>query len=226
MRKLVTCTLWMFAVLAALAFVGQPAYGQDAEENESKPAEAASGENGAEAEEPDPYEVPEGTAEELLEYIAEVRKQPMRARSFEEFQAIQIKLQGAVLTAAERALAAEPTDEQMEAAYAAKLAALMVRLKYGRTDEIVAKMKALPDTLKEAGLDVLARRAQRTLVGDELGELRTVDADRADELLDTLAAFLDDHVSDILDPFVGCETAAAVQAFAPSTGRTPLSRLP
>jgi len=63
----------------------------------------------------DPFQVPEGTADELIEFIIQVQKVKAKGMSEEARMQNTTRIAGAVVTAAERVLVQKPSDEQAEA---------------------------------------------------------------------------------------------------------------
>ena len=103
---------------AAVLTGGVAAHAQDKPTATKKPAAALT--EKSEEETKDPYEVPEGTPEEILEFIEELQEDRPRFKSREEMIQHVVKVQKATITAGDRLLADKDVDEET-AAEAAEL---------------------------------------------------------------------------------------------------------
>ncbi|MCP5112899.1 MAG: hypothetical protein GY953_18900, partial [bacterium] len=83
--------------------------------------------------EPDPFAVPEGTPEEMFEFLHGLKSQQPPARDPESVKAFMKKLGQAVATASDRILAAKPSEEQASEAVQYKLAGLSLLEQSGDT---------------------------------------------------------------------------------------------
>ena len=127
-RSLVTCSIaTLLVLLIGLARPMTPAMGQ--EEEAADQTEPAAEEP---AEEPDPFVVPDGTAEEILAYMKTLRGRRPKVRDRRGYMEFQRKQNESLVAAADKVLAPlfdtsgaaeSPTDEQAEEAARAKLAA-------------------------------------------------------------------------------------------------------
>ncbi len=116
---------------------------------------------------PDPFIVPEGTAEQLLEYIAGLREQQPQSREPEVVQAFVLKLHRAVAQASGKVLAGKPNDQQAEQAVRYRVVSLSMLDRLG--DEQAGKLlEALPGELTNAGREELARQVQSYLLQGRL----------------------------------------------------------
>ncbi len=155
-----------------------------------KEEEPGQGKPKAEPKPKDPFEVPDGTPEELIEYLEDLRQlRPKGIRTRQEFMEFSMRLRKAMIEATDKILAAEPTDEQFEIAAQLKLAALEMLSMQGAPDT-EKQITSFIDQLKKAGKTKLARSAQAILF---MRRARTVrDALTARKLLDEVNAFLQD----------------------------------
>lgn len=182
----------ILVLLALVTACGGLASGQETEkkdkpaiQKEAKESTKTPSERETEApEEVDPFEVPEGTADELSDYINGLRKH--RVRTLPDY----LKLNNALLAAAEGILEAEPKKELVELALTTKLTALSALKRFSESDEIVAKLEAMPAAFEEAGLENLVRKATRTVLSSKTAGLREAEANEADELVAKITAFL------------------------------------
>jgi len=108
-----TCTVrsllaWLVAMLLVTLTVTYPAVAQDAADENKETAEE---------EEKDPFDVPDGTADELFEYIEEVQQAPAQVRTREEFIAHLQKVADSVVKASEKILDKEdlPLEQEVSA---------------------------------------------------------------------------------------------------------------
>lgn len=136
---------------------------------ESGPAEDAPASPGAsnEAEAVDPFDVPEGTPEQLLDYLKHLRNQRPAAMDYEGIMGFQEKLNRAMATAADRILAANPTPGQAQIALRTKMVALSMLERLG-DEQAGDKLAKVPDELKAAGMVKLAHEAAGFLLGHRL----------------------------------------------------------
>jgi thiol-disulfide isomerase/thioredoxin len=206
-------TPWILLLLVAIALCATTVLGQEEKEPskaEKPAAEANDGQSagdsvGETAEAVDPFEVPDGTPEELLAFISKLRGQ--RVRSYTEF----VKLNTSLLTAAETIMAAKPEKEQVEQAVDAKLAALTALLRVDKSDEIRAKLEAMPGELKKAGLDHLVRGVTRTIFSNKASGLRAAGDEETDELYSKIAAFLEEGDKSFDDFNLAMTTASSLE---------------
>lgn len=138
-------------------------------------------------EEPDPFKAPDGTPEELLKYIDGLRAMRATAASREQFIEFLRKSQTAIADAADKVLAAKPTDEQFNAAAKAKLEAIstLVMVHDPKAD---ARLAEFVEQLQKLGKAELAREGRSAVL---MARVRGISgADTARKLLDEVAEFL------------------------------------
>ena len=173
------------AVLLALPFAHVNA--QDAEEAE--PSDAA-----AEAEEPpDPYEVPEGTPEELMKYMDELGRYRPRVTNYGEYLTARKKKAEAMAEATGRILAAEVKLEDVDAEKVIQSHIAALSSLAGMGDEkAVEKLTALPERLKKLGHESLIRLVEAKVLEAKFNALRKADdpAKAIVPLLDEVEAFI------------------------------------
>ncbi len=159
---------------------------------------SADAEKAKEAEEPakaDPFKVPDGSPEELLQYVESLAEERPAEMTFESMSEFRRKLGRAVLEAADKILAGEPTDDQAAEAVRLKVSALGILASLG--DEKAAEQrKQLPGELKKKGKKELARLAEGILLESELGRARGAQADELAALVSRLKEYLADQPLD------------------------------
>ncbi len=117
----------------------------------------------------DPDHVPSGSVEELLKYAEGLKKARNADSDYTAVIQFRRKVALATVEAADKILAAGPTDDQRAAALKLKLQALssVPPIQTGDAD-IVAKQEELVRQLEEAGLPKEARQATRVLLSSRL----------------------------------------------------------
>jgi thiol-disulfide isomerase/thioredoxin len=111
----------------------------------------------------DPFAVPEGSNQELLKYVEKLQQLQPPPGDQEATQAFIKKLLGAMLKAADKVLAAKPTEKEAETACNIKLGALSMMDRLGDKDA-GAKIEALPAELEKLGLASLAAKVKSMLL--------------------------------------------------------------
>lgn len=157
------CTVALLGAIGAL-----PLRADDKEDGEQKkPAAAAEESKPAER---DPFLVPQGTPEQLLQYIESLTEQRPKSMDPADIAEYRGKMGQALLTAADRILAGKSTDEQAGEAIQIKIQALSVLERAGRKD--AAKMlDDLPAELEKAGrAKSLVRSARAMVLAVRLGK--------------------------------------------------------
>lgn len=155
--------MWLVNLLACLAVVlSLLPYGKQilsVEPGEAKkPAAGQAKATAADAKGDDLFTVPDGTPDELLQYIEKLKNTPPQVTDYASFVQFRDRLVHAILGAAEKVLAANPNDQQKAEAVQSKLTALAILSRTGDA-EATAKLARLPEELKKAGLTELARDA-------------------------------------------------------------------
>jgi peroxiredoxin len=147
------------------------------------------------ADESDPYEVPDVSAEDLLKFIEDLRNMGPRGKNRKEIIGSFKRALRAMTAAADKILAANPAEKTRIAAISAKLEALGRLSQFGEngTEE---QLKKLADELKQGSDDDLAKQAQSILLQLRASKLLKGDAEDAEKLLaevtNQLAAAPDD----------------------------------
>jgi thiol-disulfide isomerase/thioredoxin len=171
-RKNFLWALLLAPIVAAVLF-GAVVSAQDAVET-TPPA----------TEEVDPFEVPDGTPSELLEYVANLLSSRPRITSYEEYVEFLGNRSEAILEATSKILASEEelTEEQLGSTIAAKLGALQVLAQQGQ-EEAETALFALPEELKAAGQDEYARLAQAMVFQVKIGNAANGDVEEFEAVL-------------------------------------------
>jgi thiol-disulfide isomerase/thioredoxin len=159
----------------------------------------------------DPFAVPDGTPEALLKYIEELKLERPTADSREVVRDFVKKQSGALLTAADKILAAKPNAEQAKAAVQYKLIALGMLGRLGDPDA-EKKLAAMPDELTKAGYKALVRDVRIELLAQQLRRTDPADAEDFAKLLDEIKTFLAEGPLDPGDAHLAVETAMAAEA--------------
>lgn len=156
------------------------------------------------------FTVPDGSAEELLEYIDKLQDEQPAEPAGESAREFQKKRYEAILKAAEKVMAAEANDEQFERAAAEKVAALG---HLARDDKKYEKrLQDFPRELTKAGHAKLARDVKAFLLQRELLQLRDADHDDLAKFLDRVHKFLAEGPIDGADMRLAIGAARAMQS--------------
>ncbi len=139
-------------------------------------------------EEPDPFVVPDGTPEELLEYVAKLQKlRPENIRTRAQFIEFMVKGRKSMLEAADKILAAKPTDEQYTKAAELKLSALEMLSQVNAPDS-AKKLAEFVEELTKAGKKELARSGKGVILLSQARMPR--DPEAAKKFLEEVNVFL------------------------------------
>ena len=175
------------ALPAAEEATAHPAVQQEA----SPPAPTNPAASEPATEEPDPFVVPDGSPEELLEYVKglmDVRPKSNDQAGFTEYRK---GIGGALVTAADRILAQTPTDEQAKEAVILLLNGLTALDSTGDADA-KKRLQGLPAELEKAGLSKLVRIAQSFSLQGKLQRARGMQPDGIFKVLAEVEAFFAD----------------------------------
>lgn len=143
-----------------------------AEDEKDKPAAAkdAAEPEKAEAEEPDPFVVPDGTPVELMGYIQRTMRLPAKGETPQEKAEFFQKKVKAVLEAADKILASKKAPPMLQK-MAVQLKMQGLNLLARRGDKAAAEaVQKLPERLKEQGLPELAELAESMLLQMEFAK--------------------------------------------------------
>jgi thiol-disulfide isomerase/thioredoxin len=147
------------------------------------PQEESKSESKEEPKEPaDPYAVPDGDAEELLDFIAQVRTVRPEAQTREAMLAHYKKMFNAIAEASGKILAGKATDEQAEAAVSMKLQALQLLGQLGEKDAQERTKKFLA-SLKDDPRESIQQIVKRQALLARAAEWETLDEKQRDQLL-------------------------------------------
>ena len=153
--------VWL--VVGAATFWTGAALAADPKPRDEKPS------NGKTEEAPDPFKVPDGSADDLMAYIEGLRQQRPEGRGRDAIIAFQKRLQPALFEAASKVLLAKPSDEQADEAmqYLGMSSSLLRRL--GEAD-VPKRLGDLEQRLVKAGKAELAARLKVMLLSARLEE--------------------------------------------------------
>jgi len=137
----------------------------------------------------DPFAVPDGTPAELLALIEQLSGMQPEGTGFDEARAFQKKVIGAIGEAADKILAAKPTEEQLHEAVNWKMTAMLTLRRMD--DKAAAKeLEAFPALLAKAGHKEIARQISGFLLNDQLRQAMTAGPEQLGQVLDRIKAFL------------------------------------
>lgn len=125
-------------------------------------------------EKPDPFVVPDGSPERLLEYVEGLKTQRPAAADFETVNEFRLELGRALVESAEKILVQKATDEQIGEAVQLKMIGLGMLEQLGEADA-GARLGRLPDELDKAGLGRYVRPVQAYLLQRELRKAQTAE---------------------------------------------------
>jgi thiol-disulfide isomerase/thioredoxin len=164
------------------------------------------------ASKPDPFAVPDGTPEELLKHIEGLRNlRPEPPVNRQKWMDHFGKVNTAMLSAAEKILAARPTDAQYEAAIEIKIGALSALTMLDARDA-PGKLAALAADLKKAGKLQLARLAQRAVFEAKAGSIFGAKPEAIRELYAEIKKFLAESPAEPADLAVAAMIPRALEA--------------
>ncbi|MBN2021446.1 MAG: TlpA family protein disulfide reductase [Pirellulales bacterium] len=160
-------TVGWITLLAVGLWCGGPAMARDAPKEDTPKQEASPADETAEK--PDPFAVPDGSPEELLEFIEGIGKMRPEGRDMRSVITFFRKLSEATAEAAAKVLgSAEATKEQKVKAAQARLRAILQLSRLGDPKAAEA-LEQMPAQMTELGLPELARVAQGALFQVRLG---------------------------------------------------------
>lgn len=150
--------LWMVTLVGAIGILPLRADDKTDAQNKKPAAER------------DPFLVPQGTPEELLQYIEGLSDQRPKSMAPADIAEFRTKMGQALLTAADRILAAKSTDEQAGEAIQIKIQALSILERAGRK-EAAKMLDDIPAELEKAGRSKsLVRSARGILLAVRVGK--------------------------------------------------------
>lgn len=174
---------------------------EDTTQAAEEPKEEAPKDEEPKAEEtPDPYEVPEGTADELLNFMDELTKYRPRITSRQEYYAAQKKTAEAMAEATDRIL---DLEEKIEEAIAEKViqtrASALSTLANLGDEEAAKNLAALPELLEKLGYESFVRPVEAKLLGSKFNTLRTAEnPDKAIQpLIEEVVTFIKEAGKDL-----------------------------
>ena len=137
----------------------------------------------------DPFEVPDGTIEELQKYIEGLNKIQPSSSLRPAIAELHQKRATAQLNACEKILAAKPTPEQAQAAVRIKIAALVL---LGRLGDLTAqaRLEATVDQVEKLGLKDLVRTVQLAVLENSGERAVAMKDDEYGQFVERLKSFL------------------------------------
>jgi len=182
-------------------------------EGTTQPEVSADAEKAKAAEEPakvDPFKVPDGSPEELLQYVESLAEERPAEMTFESMSEFRRKLGRAVLEAADKILAGKPTDDQAAEAVRLKVSSLGILASLG-DEKAAAQREQLPDELKKNGKKELARLAEGILLESDLRQTRGAGAEELTALVGRLKEYLAEQPLDTADIRLAMTAGQAIE---------------
>lgn len=167
-----------FSLLTAATLSAAP---QEAGTAAKPPAES-------QEETPDPFEVPEGSNEELSLFINRMVNYRIQTRVRSEYNEQQIKRLSAIETAADRLLEADPTDEHRKLAYLQKHAALEMLVRYDNT--AAERLEKIQNELDQSSDPDLARLPAYSRLRARLSAISAAGPDEARQLGEDILSYI------------------------------------
>jgi thiol-disulfide isomerase/thioredoxin len=165
----------------------------------------------------DPYAVPEGSVEELIQFIDRLKEPPaeLTPQTIEEHRK---KATPAILKAAEKVFAAKPNEQQAQNAARSMMIALAI-LEAGGDKEAGKRLESLPAELQKAGWPKLGRETRGFLLQKRLRQTSPEDVKEVEKMI----ADIKKHLAEapVEDSDIGLILTAA--RFAEMTGKTELA---
>ena len=156
------------------------------------------------------FQVPDGSAERLLEYIENLPSEPAAELAGEKVREFQHKRQEAILKAAEKVMAANPTDEQLERAADEKMTALDGLARHDEKYE--KRLQDFPRELAKAGHARLARDVKASLLRRDFLQLREPNRDDLVKFIDRVQEFLAEGEMDAAGIRLAINVARAIES--------------
>lgn len=182
-------------------------------EGTTQPEVSADAEKAKAAEEPakvDPFKVPDGSPEELLQYVESLAEERPAEMTFESMSEFRRKLGRAVLEAADKILAGKPADDQAAEAVRLKVSALGILASLG-DEKAAAQREQLPDELKKNGKKELARLAEGILLESDLRQTQGAGAEEITALVGRLKEYLAEQPLDTADIRLAMTAGQAIE---------------
>lgn len=160
--------------------------------------------------ETDRFPVPEGTPEEMLDFLKSLQSEQPAARDPESVNVFIRQLGQAVVTASDRILAAKPSEDQAREAVQYKLAGLGLLDQIGDTT-VAAKRAAMPAELEAAGFGSFVRIVDRDGLISRFQKLRMGTREDLVSLAEDLAVFLEKSPPEPQDAGLAMEVAGGME---------------
>jgi thiol-disulfide isomerase/thioredoxin len=177
------------------AVAGQRASGKTAATEDS-----AASPKSADADKPvekDPFKVPSGSVKDLLKYVAGLKKEKSKSSDHMAVTQFRGNKANAMLEAADKILAADPTTVQKALALKIKLDAFdnMTPSVLMPSDKLIAKEEELVEQCENAGMPKEAQQALRMVLSDKL-QLSAGNGHDLEQILDKVKDFYRTHQID------------------------------
>ncbi len=176
-----------------VALAEDPARQESAKEADETSSDEPAASEPAEA---DPYQVPEATAEELLQFIDQLRGMRPRGANRAEMIESMKRAHTAMVSAADKILASDPDDKTRAAAVRTKLEALSRLSQFGQK-AAEEQLSRLAEELQQGSDADLAKQGQSILLQLRARKLMIGDATGAEELLAEVTQQLADAPDDM-----------------------------
>ena len=161
--------------------------------------------------------VPDGSPEELVNFIKNLGEHQPENRDEQSMKEFAVKAGAAALIAAEKILAAKPTDEQAEIAVQVKCAVLSMQDQEGSA-EAARQLKEFAGKLEKAGRPKLARMAQACVLQQRIMKARAAEPAELKKRIEEAKKFVAGGTVDVPE----AQLALAVIQVAERSGQTDL----
>lgn len=168
--------------------------------------------------EPDPFAVPDGTPEELLQFANNLASLEPASRDRQEVTEFRNKLAGALEQTGAKILAGKPDEQESIAGVYLKALGLSMLNRSGDT-EAGKRLRSFPDSLADAGMPDRVRDARFFILQDRSDNADVTNTKELEKLVNDIAAHLGQK------PFDPSEIQLAMEAtrMLESAGRNPLA---
>ena len=161
--------------------------------------------------------VPDGSPEELVNFIKNLGEHQPENRDEQSMKEFAVKAGAAALIAAEKILAAKPTDEQAEIAVQVKCEVLSMQDQEGSA-EAARQLKEFAGKLEKAGRPKLARMAQACVLQQRIMKARAAEPAELKKRIEEAKKFVAGGTVDVPE----AQLALAVIQVAERSGQTDL----
>jgi thiol-disulfide isomerase/thioredoxin len=195
----------LVALLTVVLVLAPTAWSQDDKKEDAKDKDESEAAEKEDAE-PDPFEVPDGTPEELKTFVTKMMNYRARVKTREEMIALQKNRMAAVVEATSKIIAAEPEKDLLVFATQQKFAALEGLVRY--QPDVADQLADLIESLEGNALPELAKLPAASKLRQAAGNARRMSGEELEGLAEQVLAYIDEYGVD-----------AAASGLASSVGR-------